>query len=260
MPDAWAQGDAYEPYIGRWSRPVAATFVAWLDRPAGLRWVDVGCGTGALTSAVLDGADPAAVVGIDPSPAFVAWSRDHVVDPRARFEQGLAPDLAGGSADVVVSGLVLNFLPDAVAGVRAMAAAARGGLVAGYVWDYAEGMRLLRLFWDAAAAVDPRATDLDEARRFPDCRPEGLRRWWLDGGLREVTTTAIEIPTVFADFDELWSPFLGGQGPAPGYVASLDEDRRTALREELRRRLPVGGDGSIALTARAYAVRGTSPG
>lgn len=111
MHDAWAQGDAYEPYIGRWSRPVAADFVTWLDRPAGLRWVDLGCGTAALTSAVLAAADPLGVLGVDPSPAFVAWSRDHLDDPRATFREGL--------------------VPDAVAALRAMAAAARGGTIAG---------------------------------------------------------------------------------------------------------------------------------
>jgi hypothetical protein len=135
--------------------------------------------------------------------------------------------------------------------------AAPSGTVAAYVWDYAEGMRLMRAFWDAAAALDPAAASLDEGRRFPLCRPEPLARLFAAAGLREVATRAIDVPTVFRDFDDYWDPFLGGQGPAPAYCVGLAEDARTALRERLRTSLPVAPDGRIRLTARAWAVRGT---
>jgi hypothetical protein len=139
-----------------------------------------------------------------------------------------------------------------------MRAAAPDGVVAAYVWDYAGRMELMRHFWDAAVALDPAATDLEEGVRFPICRPERLEALWRAGGLADVASRAIDVPTVFRDFDDYWSPFLGGQGPAPGYAMSLDEERRTALRERILAALPVAGDGSISLVARAWAVQGRS--
>jgi SAM-dependent methyltransferase len=259
--EVWAAGDAYEPFIGRWSRPVARELVAWLGVGGGGAWLDVGCGTGALSQAVLDMADPAAVVCLDPSVGFVAYARAQLADRRARFVAADARrlPLADGRFDAVVSGLVLNFVPDPVRAVREMARVTRpGGRVVAYVWDYAGRMQLIRRFWDAAAATDPAAVELDEGRRFAVCRPEPLARLFRDAGLAEVGVRPIEVPTRFRDFDDYWTPFLGGQGPAPGYLTSLDEPRRAALREELRRRLPVAADGSIPLVARAWAVGGTS--
>jgi hypothetical protein len=118
-------------------------------------------------------------------------------------------------------------------------------------------MELMRYLWDAAAALNPDALALDEGRRFPICRPEPLAELFSAAGLREVETRAIDVPTHFRDFDDYWSPFLGGQGPAPSYVMSLTEDARTALREYVRQRLPFQPDGSIHLIGRAWAVRGT---
>lgn len=253
--DVWAAGDAYEAYVGRWSRLVAAAFLSWLDVPPGRCWLDVGCGTGALTAAVLAEASPAAVVGVDPSAGFVASARFSV--PRAGFVVGDAQalPLPGGYADVSVSGLALNFVPDPGRAVVEFArVTAPGGVVAAYVWDYAEGMGMMRAFWDAAVALDPAAAALDEGQRFPLCRPEPLARLWASAGLDDVTVRPLDVPTVFAGFDDYWRPFLGGQGPAPGYAMSLSEERRLALRELLRSRLP---DGTIARTARAWAVRGT---
>jgi hypothetical protein len=134
----------------------------------------------------------------------------------------------------------------------------RGGTIAAYVWDYAGGMQLIREFWDAAAALDPHAAGLHEGVRFPLCRPAALTQLFADAGLEDVSTAALDVPTPFQSFDDYWQPFLGGQGPAPAYAMSLDEAARTRLRERLRERLPAGTDGSIALTARAWAVRATS--
>jgi SAM-dependent methyltransferase len=168
--------------------------------------------------------------------------------------------MGDGEFDAVVSGLVLNFVPGPAEALAELTrVAAPGGAVAAYVWDYADGMALMRRFWDAAAALDPAAAEVDEGRRFPLCRPEPLRELWTGAGLAGVDVEAIDVPTVFADFDDYWTPFLGGQGPAPGYAMSLPEDRRAALRESLRERLPVAADGSIRLTARAWAVRGQTP-
>lgn len=257
----WAVGAAYEPYVGRWSRVVAREFLGWLGVADGAAWMDVGCGTGALSHAVLATADPASVVGIDSSLGFVAYARRQDGDRRARFAVADARRLPVGDDrfDAVVSGLVLNFVPDPVLAVREMARVARpGGRVAAYVWDYAGRMELMRCFWDAAAATDPAAAELDEGQRFGLCRPEPLAALFRDAGLGEVGVRPIEVPTRFRDFDDYWRPFLGGQGLAPAYAMSLEEARRLALRQELRARLPVAADGSIALVARAWAVAGTA--
>src|SRR4051794_18630588 len=252
---SWADGNRYEAYVGRWSRPVARRFVAGLAVPAGRRWLDVGSGTGVLTRTVLDLAEPSAVRGIDRSPAFVRHAAAHVPDSRASFATGDAASLplADASVDMVVSGLVLNFLPDATAAVADWhRVAVPGAVVAAYVWDYADGMQMMRTFWAAAARRDPAGARLDEGARFPICAPEPLAAVFSAAGLRDVVTGAIEVPTVFADFDDYWTPFLGGTGHAPAYVATLEEDARQGLREELRSTLPVRDDGSIALTARAW--------
>lgn len=259
--EVWAIGDAYEAYVGRWSRRVAVAFLQWLDAPAGRRWLDVGCGTGALTETVLAVTEPTHVVGVDTSEAFLAHARARILDPRATFRAGDARSLSlpDRCVDVVVSGLALNFVPDPHRAAAEFARVARaGGIAAAYVWDYAEGMAMMRYFWDAATTLDPAAAERDEARRFPLCQPESLRRLWADAGLDLVRVHAIEVPTVFTDFDDYWTPFLGGQGPAPGYAMSLTEEHRSALRDLVRARLPSGPDGSVPLTARAWAVRGVA--
>jgi SAM-dependent methyltransferase len=257
--DVWASGEAYEPYIGRWSQLVAQEFLAWISIPRDARWLDVGCGTGALTDVIAREAHPAAVQSVDPSPAYIAFARRRVPDPRAAFivaDARLLPQRTG-SVDVAVSGLALNFIPrpeDTLAEIARVVRA--GGVAAAYVWDYAERMQLIRHFWDAAVALDPEASSLDEARRFPDCNPAALDALFRRAGYTAVETRAIDVPTRFRDFDDFWTPFLGGQGPAPGYAMSLSESRRAGLRERLRATLPAAADGSIDLIARVWAVRG----
>ncbi len=257
--DAWSDGSAYERYVGRWSRPVAREFLRWLDCPPDGSWLDVGCGTGALSQTILELASPEEVCGVDPSSTYVAYAGRAISEPRARFLAGDARRLPFASArfDVAVSGLVLNFVPEPGEAVAEMARVTRpGGEVAAYVWDYEGQMQLMRHFWEAAAALDPEALELDEGRRFSLCRPEPLTEVLRAVGLRNVEVRAIDVPTVFEDFEDFWSPFLGGQGPAPGYLTSLSEERSVALRERLRASLPTSVDGSIHLIARAWAVRG----
>ncbi len=258
--DVWASGAAYESYVGRWSRLVARELVSWLGAPSKSRWLDVGCGTGTLVDAILEHAAPRVVLGIDRSEGFIAHARARVTDARVAFEVGDAQSLpvAGETFDAVVSGLVLNFVPEPAKMVAEMARAGRpGSAIALYVWDYADGMELMRCFWDAAKALDPAAAALDEAVRFPGCAPAPLEALFTATGLSGVATRAIDVQTRFRDFDDYWSPFLGGQGPAPTYAVSLPEGRRVALREALRASLPIASDGSISLTARAWAVRGS---
>jgi SAM-dependent methyltransferase len=243
----WVEGGPYEAYVGRWSRVVAGRFVEWLAPAAGERWLDLGCGTGALTDAL---PDPALVVGVDRSAGFLRGrSRVAVAD-------GGALPVRDGAVDRAVSGLVLNFLPVPALGVAEMVRVCRpGGVVAAYVWDYAEGMVPIKLFWDTAAALDPSAGALREGLRFPLCRPEPLAA--LFGGLGSVEVRAIDVAAGFRDFDDYWTPFLGGQGPAPAYCAALPPDARDRLRAALH---DVLGDGPFTLPVRAWAVRGARPG
>ncbi|MGZ9059200.1 MAG: class I SAM-dependent methyltransferase [Burkholderiaceae bacterium] len=257
--DNWAAGEVYEPYVGRWSRLVAQEFLRWLALQPQLDWLDVGCGTGALTQTILQQMQPRSVTGIDASAGFIDYAKAHVSDPRVRFEVGDAQSLPmeAGRFDVAVSGLVLNFVPKPSLGVQEMTRAVRsGGLVAAYVWDYGGKMELMRYFWDATIALDPGASKLVEAARFPMCKPPALISLFEDAGLQEVQTQMIDAPTTFKNFDDYWNPFLGGQGPAPAYAMSLSEEHRNALRDRIRQTLPIASDGSIPLIARAWSVRG----
>lgn len=260
--DVWASGAAYEPYVGSWSRPVAHAFLAWLAVPPGARWLDLGCGTGALSATILQEGAPRAVVGMDRSAAYVAYARAQMRDTRVGFVRADAQalPLAAAICESAVSGLLLNFVPHPPAAVAELARVTRpGGIVASYVWDYAGAMQLMRIFWNAAVALDPAATALDEGRRFPLCQPGPLMALFQAAGLAEVSVQALDVATPFRDFEDYWQPFLGGQGPAPGYVQGLPQAQRTALRERIRHALPIQPDGTIPLIARAWAVRGIRP-
>jgi SAM-dependent methyltransferase len=256
--DSWHSGQPYEQYVGRWSNQVARLFVQWLHPREKLAWADIGCGTGALASAVLAACDPRSVWGIDTSKDFLRQARQRLNDERVELEQGDAARLpwASQSVDVAVSGLVLNFVADQEYMLREMARVTqKGGIVGVYVWDYADGMRMIREFWDAAAEVDPAARSLDEGLRFPICHRDPLARLFGRVGLSDVEVTAIEIPTVFQDFDDYWKPFLGRTGPAPAYVASVTNELRGRIRDRLESRLATQGGGPISLRARAWAAK-----
>ena len=255
--DTWERGSPYEQYVGRWSRQIAPMFLSWLKIPAGRRWLDVGCGTGALCATIVDRCSPSSVAGVEPSEGFLTTAKENLAG-RAALHQGSATaiPLDDASVDVAVSGLVLNFVPDPPAALLEMArVTSKGGTIAAYVWDYAARMELIRFFWDAAVELDPEAAKLDEGARFPLCRPEALERLFAGAELQEVDVKPIDIPTSFSDFDDYWRPFLGGQGPASAYAMSLGETARARLRDRIRERLPTEANGSIPLTARAWAAR-----
>ena len=257
--DTWERGSLYEQYVGRWSRRVAPLFLSWLNIPAGRRWLDLGCGTGALSAAIVDRCAPSSVAGVEPSEGFLQTAKENLAG-RVALHQGVttAIPLADGSVDVVVSGLVLNFVPDQRAALAEMTRVTdNGGTIAAYVWDYAGKMELMRVFWDTAIELDRDVAKLDEGVRFPVCRPDALERLFAGAGLEGVEVKAIDVSTRFASFDDYWQPFLGGQGPAPAYAMSLDETARGRLRDRLRERIPTTANGAISLTARAWAARGT---
>jgi SAM-dependent methyltransferase len=255
----WANGAAYEYYVGRWSRLVALQFLKSLEIPSDPKWLDVGCGTGILSQTILDIASPHSVVGVDTSEEYIEFACDQIHDQRIAFHLGDAQSLPVEPAayDTVVSGLVLNFVPQPSLALSAMIRAVRlGGTVAAYVWDYAGHMQLIRYFWDAAVALDRTITVLDGGQHFPLCHQEPLSQMFRNAQLEKVKVWPIDVDTTFSDFDDYWSPFLGGQGPAPAYTMSLSEEKRVALREYVRKKLPIAPDGSIHLIARAWAVLG----
>ena len=257
--ELWESGESYQHYIGRWSRLVADEFIGWLNVLPQQRWLDVGCGTGALSRAILERASPAIVQGIDPSQSHITLASGTIHDERVAFLVGTAErlQLPNDSFDAVVSGLVLNFVPDPVRGIGEIKRVTRqDGTIGAYVWDYADKMELMRYFWDAAVALDEGAIMLDEGRRFPLCKPEPLKELFEAVGLQRVEIRPIDVHTRFENFNDFWLPFLGGQGPAPGYAMALSEKGRTLLRDRIHSTLPIADDGSINLIARAWAIKG----
>ncbi len=258
--DKWAAGSTYEDFMGRWSRRLAPKFVSWLDAPSDQHWLDVGCGTGALTEAIKAHGNPGSVMACDPADPFVAFAREHNQDAHVSFVVAgvgaLPPHPRGYGA--VTSLFALNFFPNPGAAVKEMQGlAVPGGTISACVWDYAQGMEFLRRFWDIAVGLDPKARELDESIRFPLCNPESLGDLFREARLDDVRCEPIECATVFADFQDYWTPFLGGTGPAPSYLASLPREHQNDLAAELEATLPRHSDGSIALKARAWAVKGT---
>jgi len=256
----WGSGRPYELYVGRWSRKVAIEFVEWISVPARSAWADVGCGTGALTQCILYRCDPRSIAAIDKADGFINTARQTIEDSRVTFGTADAAKLPWDDHifDAAVSGLVLNFVPDARAMLSEMVRVTRpGGKVAAYVWDYAGGMEMMRHFWDAAIEISPEDSKLDQAERFPICQPEPLKALFNENRLKAVSCRAVDIPTVFKNFDDYWIPFLGKQGAAPTYLASVDDMTREQIRSRLEARLPRSADGTIPLQARAWAVQGT---
>lgn len=257
--DAWSAAEHYERYMGRWSRRIATRYLDWLEPPRDAAWLDLGCGTGALTQTIMARCQPRTITAIDRSADFVAQARATTSDAqvRLRFEVADAQKipLEDASVDVAASALVINFVPDKAAALREMKRVAkRGGLVSFYVWDYpGGGMGFMRAFWNAATALEPKALELAEARRFPFCTPDGLAALAVEAGWPSPTVDKIEIETRFASFEDFWQPFTLGAGPAPGYCVSLPEDQRAALKQRLM--ADVGGAGPVSFPARAWAVK-----
>ena len=254
----FSAGDAYERFMGRWSRALAPLLVEFAGVRDGETVLDVGSGTGALTAAVIAAAPASRVVGIDPAGPYIEFARSRHPAAQARFELGDAQRLqfADQSFDRSLSLLNLNFIPDYRTALAEMKRVTRpDGIVAAAVWDYGDGMEMLRRFWDEAVALNP-ASDGSDERHMPLCRGGELAALWGDQQLLEVNEQPLTIETRFASFDDYWSPFLQKQGPAGAYLATLDEAAREDLRLRLRRRL-LGddGDGPVILRARAWAVR-----
>jgi ubiquinone/menaquinone biosynthesis C-methylase UbiE len=258
--DKWDSGDPYEYFMGRWSRLMALEFLNWLNLPHNLNWMDIGCGTGALSEMIYQHSKPSHLTCVDPSEKFLVQAKERL-NNKGEFFVGSATDIPkeDNSIDVVVSGLALNFFPGLDSALAEMKRISKpSGIIAAYVWDYSDRMDLLRYFWDAAILIDPNSRKLDEGTRFPICKTGNLKSAFQQAGLNEVEVTKLDITTLFKDFDDYWNPFLGGQGPAPSYLISLSTDLQAELKKEVYNEIPIEPDGSIKLLGRAVAIRGKS--
>jgi ubiquinone/menaquinone biosynthesis C-methylase UbiE len=256
--DTWNSGDPYEYFMGRWSKLMAPVFLKWLNLPSNMYWLDIGCGTGALSEVIFHKYKPAYLCCVDPSTDFLEKAKEKN-SFQGDFFIGNASDipLTSNTFDIVVSGLALNFFPDlSGALVEMKRVLKRNGTIAAYVWDYADRMDFLRLFWDAAREVDANAANFDEGIRFPICNAENLADVFQKAGLTSIETASLDINTVFKDFNDYWNPFLGGQGPAPSYLSSLDKNLQDKIKNILSKKLSADSNSSIKLLARAIAVRG----
>jgi SAM-dependent methyltransferase len=250
--------EAYDRFVGRYGRALGEATVERVALDAGSRVLDVGCGPGQLTAVLAELLGAGDVSAVDPSESFARACRERVPGADVRVAGAEELPFEDDSFDAVLSQLVVNFIPDAPAGVREMRRVTRlGGTVAATVWDYTGEMTMLRAFWDAALEVDPDgAGPLDEGRRMAHHKPGPLAELWSDAGLAEVETDSIVVSVAYEDFNDLWVPFTAGIGPAGAYCASLSPDDRERLRAAYHRN--VGSpEAPFELSARAWLVRGT---
>ncbi len=251
-------GAAYERYMGGWSRLAGETFLNWLAPPPGLRWIDVGCGTGAFTELLVEGCAPAEVQGIDPSQAQLDFARARPAARRAAFRQGDATALpfAEASFDAAVMALVIFFVPDPAKGVAEMArVVCPGGTVAAYAWDMLGG----------GFPLEPIQAEMRAMGLTPVLPPsagasrmEVLRNLWTGAGLDAVDTREITVQRTFADFDDFWKTSLLGASIRP-MVAAMAPDDVERLKTRVQARLPADAAGRITYGARANAVKGRVP-
>jgi SAM-dependent methyltransferase len=259
-----SDGDAYDRFLGRWSRLLATPFADFAAVPAAGDLLDVGCGTGSLALHLAELQRRGCVAGIDIALPYIAFARSRRRCESAQFMVGDASRLpySDGGFAAALAQLSLNFVPDAAAAVREMRRVVRpGGVVAAAVWDFRGGLVFQRLFWDTAAGLDAGAgAARDRLFSSPLALPDGLPTLWRAAGLAAVECGSITIRMEYADFADYWEPLLGGQGPVGGYVASLAPERRTQIAERVREAFLSGApDGPRSLTATAWAVRGIVP-
>jgi ubiquinone/menaquinone biosynthesis C-methylase UbiE len=263
--DLWTDGALYEKYTGRWSRLIANKFIDWLDvkqaRMEGC--VDMGCGTGALSEALIANDVCTSLTCLDRSPAYLSFAKQRIQSSNVQFVTGdvQSTSLSASEHPLIVSGLVLNFVDSPEKMLREMVRIGRSGAVLGvYIWDFSDGMKPIRKFWDAARLSGaPNVDELDAGIQFPICKRENLLQIVTESGWVEPCVEPIEIDAHFENFDDYWSPFLSGQGTGPAFAVSLDEDTRERVRKTLMSLVTDAPDKPFTLRARAWAAKGIAP-
>jgi ubiquinone/menaquinone biosynthesis C-methylase UbiE len=254
--------DAYERFMGRWSRAAGEKFIAWLDPPKGARWLDVGCGTGAFTELIVKTCQPASIAGVDPAPAQIEHAKKQAATQTAEFQVGdsMALPYTDGAFDVVASALVIHFIPDRAKAFAEMLRVARaGGIVSGYTWDRTATTDSAP-YAPMAAGLASIGAEVMRSPVVPEASPEGLRPALERAGFRDIAITTIEASQSYRDFDDYWQAQTVTFHPTGKSVAALSDADRERLRATMRKMLPAGADGSIRYAARATAFKARKPG
>lgn len=253
--------EGYQRRIGRYGPSLARGFIAACGLAPPQRALDVGCGTGALTAELVRTLGPDAVAGADPHAVSVQICRERLPDVDVRVAPAEALPFGDASFDAALAQLVVAFMDDPRAGVLEMCRVVRpGGTVAACVWDFGEGMRALRAFWDAATAIDQAARDFDQANSHAYTTAEGLAELWSSAGIRDVRTGQVVAESRYADAADLWEPMQVPDGTPGRYLENVPAGRREEIRRRMLDALEVPDAGAFTLTARAWFVRGSSPG
>jgi SAM-dependent methyltransferase len=243
--------DAYEAFMGRYSRGLSAPFAGFTGIVAGQRALDVGCGPGILTEELIARLGADAVAAVDPSPSFVEAARVRLPGVTVAEASAEALPFPDEAFDATLAQLVVHFMPDPVAGLREMRRVTRpGGVVAASVWDHAGGQGPLGVFWRASNEIGGEVVD---ESRMPGTREGHLAELFEAAGLGDIATTVLKVSREHPSFDDWWEPYTLGVGPAGAFVASLDEDRRAELRERCRALLP---EAPFTVSARAWTAKG----
>jgi trans-aconitate methyltransferase len=256
---SWDDTKGYELYVGRWSRFISKDFIYWLKPDAGLEWLEVGCGTGALTSAILEKANPKQITAIDKSGSYIKQAMSDIIADNVIFlERGFESLPSNETFDIITSGLVLNFLPDIKDSFQQMANKLKpAGQLSAFVWDYAGHYQPMRHFWDAAKEVSPIAQKFDAGVKFSICNEIKLTDLFQSAGLTNIRFTTLERIATFQSFDDYWLPIASAQGSVTEFMSSLNDPQTQKLKELLKQRLPIAINGEIKLIINALAIAGT---
>lgn len=249
--------DAYEAFMGRWSRHIAPQFLDWLSQPDGLKWLDVGCGTGVLCQTLVARCAPASVTGIDPLEKYIGCAQ--TITDAISFQVGDMQDLPFDAArfDCTVSALCIKFVSDKAKGISELARVTRpGGTVALYDWDLSNEGNMTRHFWQAVGEALPELTEERTKRRAAKAAPEEMIGFFADARLQNIETRLFSFTARFESVDDYWAPLTGNEQNVGRFCRTLNAAQLSAIRDRLEDTLPVGADGTIAYEGRAWAIKG----
>jgi SAM-dependent methyltransferase len=256
--EKWDNTQGYEMYVGRWSSLLSIDFVNWLNARSNLKWLEIGCGTGALTKAIAEKCTPSYLLAIDKSDSYIEKAKENVNSGNVSF---LNIDINSCPLNekfhYITSGLVLNFVPKFGDMLRKlMNNLEPGGEISSFVWDYGGHYQPMRHFWNAACEIIPGSEKFDAGRNFDICTKENLIRLFEGIGLNDIQFTTIERIATFQNFDDYWLPIISAQGSVTEFISTLKEAEKEKLKEHLKRKLPIAFNGEIKLVISVLAAKG----